>query len=64
MIITLNSKLLGGNLSLLQCICLLGYCLFPLNVAALLVRVFLSFLPAFIKLLIVVVSFLWSTKGT
>ena len=63
MIITLNSKLLGGNLSLMQCLCLLGYCLFPLDVAALLVRVFLTFLPGLIKLIIVGVSFLWSTKG-
>jgi protein YIPF6 len=64
MIITLNTKLLGGKMSLMQCICLLGYCLFPLDVAALLVRVFFKFLPGIFKLFIVAFTFMWSTKGT
>jgi hypothetical protein len=64
MIITLNTKLLGGKMSLMQCICLLGYCLFPLDVAALLVRVFFKFLPGIFKLFIVAFTFMWSTKGS
>jgi hypothetical protein len=63
MIITLNTKLLGGNLSFMQCICLLGYCLFPLNVSALLVRIFFIFIPGIMKLLIVSFTFIWSTRG-
>jgi protein YIPF6 len=63
MIITLNTKLLGGHLSLLQCMCLLGYCLFPVNIASLLTRVIFTFLPAVLKMVIVAVSFMWSTKG-
>ncbi len=63
MIITVNTRLLGGRLSFMQCICLLGYCLFPLNVAALLVRVFFKFLPGVFKLFIVCFTFMWSTKG-
>ncbi|POW01015.1 hypothetical protein PSHT_12737 [Puccinia striiformis] len=34
-IVTLNARLLGGRVSLFQSICVLGYCLFPLFVAAL-----------------------------
>ena len=63
MIITMNSSLLGGKLTLMQCICLLGYCTFPSVVASLFNRVLLKFLPSIGKLIIVFVSFLWSTKG-
>jgi hypothetical protein len=62
-IITINSSLLGGKLSLLQCICLLGYCSFPCVVSALLIRVILKFLPGIGKLVIVIISFYWSIKG-
>ena len=63
MIITMNSSLLGGKLTLMQCICLLGYCTFPSVVASLFNRVILKFLPSIGKLTIVFISFIWSTKG-
>ncbi len=62
-IITMNSSLLGGKLTLMQCICLLGYCTFPSVLASFFNRVLLKFLPSFAKLLIVLISFAWSTKG-
>ena len=62
-VITINSSLLGGKLSLLQCICLLGYCSFPCVVSAFLVRIILNFLPVIAKLIIVILSFVWSIKG-
>ena len=62
-VITMNSSLLGGKLTLMQCICLLGYCTFPCVVASLFNRVILSFMSSFAKLIIVFVSFVWSTKG-
>ena len=62
-IITMNSSLLGGKLTLMQCICLLGYCTFPCVVASLFNRVILSFMSSFAKLIIVFISFVWSTKG-
>ena len=34
-ILTINANLLGGNIGFFQSMCLLGYCLFPLDVAAL-----------------------------
>ena len=62
-VITMNSSLLGGKLTLMQCICLLGYCTFPCVVASLFNRVILSFMSSFAKLIIVFISFVWSTKG-
>ena len=61
-IITINSSLLGGKLSLLQCICLLGYCSFPCVVSALLIRVILKFLPGIGKLIIVILYFYYFIK--
>ena len=62
-VITMNSSLLGGKLTLMQCICLLGYCTFPAVVASLFNRVLLKFIPSIGKLIIVFISFIWSTKG-
>ena len=62
-IITMNSSLLGGKLTLMQCICLLGYCTFPSVVASFINRVALKSIPSLIKLIIVFISFVWSTKG-
>ncbi|KAJ9086705.1 hypothetical protein DSO57_1000963 [Entomophthora muscae] len=42
-IVTVNSKLLGGKLSFLQSVCILGYCLFPLVAASLLSVIFSFF---------------------
>ena len=41
--------------------CVLGYCVFPINLAALLVAVTKSLLPFPVKLVLVAVSFGWST---
>jgi len=57
-VVTLNTQLIGGNLSFFQCVCLLGYCLFPLNVAALLCTI--PGLKLF-KLLIVPLCIAWSS---
>jgi len=37
-IVTLNAALLGGSVSFLQSVCVLGYCLAPLNVASIVCR--------------------------
>ncbi|XP_033875623.3 protein YIPF6-like [Acipenser ruthenus] len=64
-IITLNSKLLGGTISFFQSLCVLGYCILPLTVAMIVCRLVLlggtgtaSFIVRFI---VVVASFGWST---
>jgi len=62
-VVTVNSQLLGGNVSFFQSVCLLGYCIFPMNITALAVA-FLWFLPGFLKILVVVAGFGWSTYSS
>ncbi|KAM4662480.1 protein YIPF6 [Discoglossus pictus] len=64
-VITLNSKLLGGTISFFQSLCVLGYCILPLTVAMLVCRlVFIagaSTITFIIRLVVVTVMFAWST---
>ncbi|KNC49047.1 YIPF6 protein [Thecamonas trahens ATCC 50062] len=39
LVVTLNAQLLGGELSVLQSVCVLGYCIFPMLIAALLTSI-------------------------
>nr|CAD7571417.1 unnamed protein product [Timema californicum] len=41
MVVTLNSKLLGGNISFFQSVCVLGYCLLPTTIALVVCRIIL-----------------------
>ena len=47
---------------MLQSICVLGYCIFPINVAAIIISVLENSSPAYLRFLLAVLSFLWSTK--
>ena len=60
-IIAINGQLLGGTISFFQSICLLGYCLFPLNIAALLNLLIGSFVHITVKILYVSIAFIWSS---
>ncbi|KAF7689021.1 protein YIPF6 [Silurus meridionalis] len=64
-IITVNSKLLGGTISFFQSLCVLGYCILPLTAAMLVCRLVLlssSGITSFIvRLVVVSASFGWST---
>lgn len=64
-IITLNSKLLGGTISFFQSLCVLGYCIMPLTVAMIVCRLVLlgsSGTVSFaVRLVVVTASFGWST---
>lgn len=64
-IITLNSKLLGGTISFFQSLCVLGYCIMPLTVAMAVCRLVLlgsSGTVSFaVRLVLVTASFGWST---
>jgi len=57
LVVTLNAKLLGGKVSFLQSVCVLGYCIFPLCVAAF-ISLFISIL--WIRAPICIVAFAWS----
>ena len=56
-VIAINGQLLGGTISFFQSICLLGYCLFPLNMAALINLFIGSFVHILIKLIYVGFAF-------
>jgi hypothetical protein len=60
-VITLNAALLGGNVSTLQSVCVLGYCLAPLNVASILCHAWGN--PVY-HLLLVALAFVWSTRAS
>jgi len=61
-IITLNAALLGGNISFLQSVCVLGYCIAPLNLASLLCHVVPNM--KWLQILIVGIAFIWSTRAS
>ena len=60
-VIAVNGQLLGGTISFFQSICLLGYCLFPLNVAAIINLIIGSYVHIVVKLIYVIIAFVWST---
>jgi len=63
--VTINAQLLGGSISFFQSVCILGYCIFPLAISAL-VCLMTSFVykSMLIKLGLVVVGFIWSTRAS
>ena len=63
-IISMNGQLLGGTITFFQSICLLGYCLFPLVLAAILNLIIGSFVPFWLKLIYVGLAFVWSTYSS
>jgi len=64
-VITLNAQLLGSHISFFQCVCVLGYCVFPLTIAALLSDVFALATSSMVpKVLLVLAGFIWSTRAS
>ncbi|KAJ1452254.1 Yip1 domain-containing protein [Pelagophyceae sp. CCMP2097] len=62
-IVTLNAQLLGGKISFFQSVCVLGYSVFPLNIAAL-VCLLMNLISnsGILRLFIVSLGFVWSTR--
>ncbi|KAI9258347.1 Yip1 domain-containing protein [Helicostylum pulchrum] len=60
-IVTLNAKLLGGCVSFFQSVCVIGYCLFPIVVSAI-VATFVKII--WVRLPVTIVSFIWSTYAS
>jgi len=59
-IITLNSYLLGGTLGFFQSVCIIGYCVFPLMVAAFLCLIWNNII---FRCVIVLVMLVWSVTA-
>jgi len=65
MVVTLNSKLLGGNISFFQSVCVLGYCLLPTAIALVVCRLILvaeqnNFL-FMLRFIVTMMGFAWAT---
>eukprot|EP01120_Amphizonella_sp_Union-15-10_P005892 TRINITY_DN1812_c0_g1_i2.p1 TRINITY_DN1812_c0_g1~~TRINITY_DN1812_c0_g1_i2.p1 ORF type:complete len:202 (+),score=18.30 TRINITY_DN1812_c0_g1_i2:97-702(+) len=61
-LVTINCLLLGGDVSFFQSVCLLGYCVFPLLIAAFLCQLIKS--QVWTHYIIVGVAFIWSTLSS
>lgn len=59
-VVTLNARLLGGAVSFFQSVCVIGYCLFPIVVSAI-IAVFVELI--WVRLPIAIITFAWSTYG-
>jgi len=69
LIVTLNTKLLGGSISFFQSVCVLGYCLLPLSMALLICRVILmasaqSTVLFIIRCTSVLAGFVWAAYAS
>jgi len=69
LIVTLNTKLLGGSISFFQSVCVLGYCLLPLSLALLICRVILmastqSTALFIIRCISVLAGFVWAAYAS
>ena len=65
-VVTINTKLLGGKISFFQCVCVLGYCIFPIVLGAIVVAILNLFNAAFLilKLVIAAIVLVWASMGT
>jgi len=65
-VVTVNSKLLGGNISFFQSVCVLGYCVLPLTLALVACKILLALAGSTsttifaIRCAIVVATLVWS----
>lgn len=68
MIVTMNSKLLGGNISFFQSVCVLGYCLLPTAMALIVCRIMLLYtqttLLFLIRFMFTIIGFAWATYAS
>lgn len=68
MVVTLNSKLLGGNISFFQSVCVLGYCLLPTTIALIICRIILlaqqTYVLFFVRFAVTMTGFVWATYAS
>ena len=62
-VVTLNAKLLKGNVSFFHCVCTLGYSLFPMNLSAFFCVFFKGYVSFVFFVVLTFFSFLWSCKS-
>jgi len=63
--VTLNAQLLGGKISFFQCVCVLGYCVFPLLLACIAIYFIFEFYNhVAVRLGVAAGGFVWSTAAS
>jgi hypothetical protein len=63
--VTVNAQLLGGSISFFQSVCILGYCVFPLTLSAIVCTIFSWMVSSILlKFLVVGAGFVWSTRAS
>jgi hypothetical protein len=67
-VVTINTQLLGGTISFFQSVCVLGYSVFPMAMAAVVVDLFkmlpLGAFSVLVEIAVLLVAFLWSTRAS
>lgn len=66
-IVTVNAQLLGGNISFFQSVCVLGYCIFPMTVAAFvidLLKLTWFWKWTWLDMILIAAAFLWATRAS
>lgn len=65
-IVTINGQLLGGTISFFQSLCVLGYCVFPLDLAALTIAILRIFGLNYtiLDIGVVALGFIWATRAS
>ena len=66
-VVTVNAQLLGGTISFFQSVCVLGYCIFPMTLAAFIIDCLkLTWFRnwTWIDLILIGVGFLWATRAS
>jgi protein YIPF6 len=66
-IVTLNAQLLGANISFFQSVCVLGYCIFPMTVAAFfidLLKLTWFWKWTWLDMGMIAAAFLWATRAS
>jgi hypothetical protein len=65
-VVTLNAQLLGSTISFFQSLCVLGYCVFPLSISAMIVCLLKLtwFSYWWLDFIIIGVGFLWATRAS
>ena len=58
LLVYINGNLLNSNIKFFQTICLLGYCLFPLNISALILSI--THFYEILRVIIVLITLIWS----
>lgn len=62
LVVAINCNLLGGHANILQCLCVLGYCVFPIVLSSVLIVMFSVFFESiFFKSVVAFFAFVWAS---